>query len=106
MLEHMLFKGTTKRTEQDIATEVETIGGQLNAFTTREQTVYYMKVLKPHLRFAVEMLGDLLLNSCLEETQMNLEKRVIEGEIQQSFHDAPSRIREHFSSTVFTDQPF
>ena len=62
-LEHMAFKGTTKRTQLQLETEVENMGAHLNAYTSREQTVYYAKCLKKDVPHMVEMLSDILLNS-------------------------------------------
>ena len=62
-LEHMAFKGTTKRSQLQLETEVENMGGHLNAYTSREQTVYYAKVLKKDVPKAVELLSDILTNS-------------------------------------------
>jgi processing peptidase subunit beta len=62
-LEHMAFKGTAKRTQLQLETEVENMGGHLNAYTSREQTVYYAKVLKKDVPQAVELLSDILTNS-------------------------------------------
>jgi processing peptidase subunit beta len=62
-LEHMAFKGTSKRTQLQLETEVENMGAHLNAYTSREQTVYYAKVLKKDVPVAVEMMSDILLNS-------------------------------------------
>ena len=62
-LEHMAFKGTSKRSQLQLETEVENMGAHLNAYTSREQTVYYAKVLKKDVPVAVEMMSDILLNS-------------------------------------------
>ena len=65
-LEHMAFKGTAKRSQLQLETEIENMGGHLNAYTSREQTVYYAKVLKQDVPKAVEMLSDILTNSTFD----------------------------------------
>ena len=66
-LEHMAFKGTSKRSQLQLETEVENMGAHLNAYTSREQTVYYAKVLKKDVPKAVELLSDILLNSTFSQ---------------------------------------
>eukprot|EP00966_Prymnesium_polylepis_P012730 292627-Prymnesium_polylepis.1 len=66
-LEHMAFKGTAKRSQLQLETEVENMGAHLNAYTSREQTVYYAKVLKSDVPKAVELLSDILLNSTFSQ---------------------------------------
>ena len=66
-LEHMAFKGTAKRSQLQLEMEVENMGGHLNAYTSREQTVYYAKVLKKDVPKAVELLSDILLNSTFSQ---------------------------------------
>ena len=68
-LEHMAFKGTAKRTQLQLETEVENMGGHLNAYTSREQTVYYAKVLKKDVPQAVELLSDILTNSTFSQVR-------------------------------------
>src|ERR1700748_422610 len=63
LLEHMAFKGTTKRSVQQIAEEMDNVGGQLNAYTSRDHTAYFAKVLKEDTGLAVDILSDILLNS-------------------------------------------
>ena len=70
-LEHMAFKGTGKRSQLQLETEVENMGAHLNAYTSREQTVYYAKVLKGDVPKAVEMLSDILLNSSFSQARMH-----------------------------------
>ena len=59
-IEHMLFKGTRKRTAKDIATEIDSLGGEMNAFTSQEATTFYVKVLDEHLPKAIDLLADIL----------------------------------------------
>ncbi len=89
--EHMLFKGTTKRTAKQIAEEIDAVGGQLNAFTTKEYTCFYAKVLSHHFMFGVDLLSDMIINSTCNATDLEREKLVILEEIK-SFEDSPDEI--------------
>lgn len=80
-VEHMLFKSTENRTTREIAVEMDAIGGQVNAFTAKECTCYYAKVIGEHLERAMELLSDLLLNAKLEEEEFEKERGVILEEI-------------------------
>ena len=82
-LEHLTFKGTTKRTQHQLEVEIENMGGHLNAYTSREQTVYYAKVFKHDVDQAVEVLADILLHSKLDEGAINRERDVILREMQE-----------------------
>jgi len=81
-LEHMFFKGTSKRTSKDIAVEIDSLGGELNAFTTRESTTFYVKVLDEHLEKAIELLSDIFLNSTFPVEEIEKEKGIISEEIK------------------------
>lgn len=80
-VEHMLFKSTEKRTTKEIAVEMDAIGGQVNAFTSKECTCYYAKVIAEHLERAMDLLSDLLLGAKLEEEDFEKERGVILEEI-------------------------
>ena len=80
-IEHMLFKGTQNRTARDIAELIDNIGGQLNAFTGKESTCYYAKVLYNHYDIALDILSDMLCNSAFAEEEIEKEKSVIIEEI-------------------------
>ena len=80
-LEHMAFKGTARRTALDIAVEIENVGGQLNAYTSRDTTVYYATVLKDNVDLAVDIIADILIHSKLDEEELNRERAVILQEI-------------------------
>ena len=82
-LEHMAFKGTKKRSQLQLEMEVENMGGQLNAYTSREQTVYYAKVLKNDVPKAVELLSDILTNSTFSADAVERERDVIMREMQE-----------------------
>ena len=82
-LEHMAFKGTSKRSQLALEMEVENMGGQLNAYTSREQTVYYAKVLKEDVPKAVELLSDILTNSTFSAAAIERERDVILREMEE-----------------------
>lgn len=88
MLEHMAFKGTTRRSARAIAEEIEAVGGYLNAYTSREHTVYYARVLKDNAALAVDLLSDILLHSTFDPEELERERHVILQEIGQA-HDTP-----------------
>lgn len=90
-LEHMAFKGTTRRSAQDIAEEIESVGGDLNAATSLETTAYYARVLKGDESTAVEILADILQNSRFDAEELNREKDVILQEIAAS-RDCPDDV--------------
>lgn len=90
-IEHMLFKGTTTRSTHDIACQIDAVGGMLNAFTSREHSCYYAKILGDSLPLAVELLSDLLLNSTFDPDELEKERRVILQEISM-LHDSPEEL--------------
>ncbi len=105
LLEHMAFKGTKTRNAREIAEAFDNIGGQLNAYTSMELTVYYAKVLAGDVPFATEMLADIMQNSIFDEDELAREKNVIIQEIGMH-HDSPDDlIVDHFDITAFPDQP-
>ena len=79
-LEHMFFKGTKKRTTKDIAVDIDSVGGDLNAFTSRENTAFYIKVLDEHLDRGVDLLSDICVNSVFPEEEIEKEKKIIKEE--------------------------
>lgn len=93
-LEHLLFKGTTRRTAYDIAKEMDSIGGQLNAFTEKERTCYYARVLDQHVPTAVDILFDMLRNSKLDPKEVEREKSVILEELKM-IEDSPDDLAGH-----------
>lgn len=90
-IEHMLFKGTEKRSPKEIAETLDAVGGQLNAFTSKEYTCYYAKVLDEHLDIAVDLLSDMFFNSLFKQDDIEKEKNVIIEEIKM-YEDAPDEI--------------
>ncbi|MEE1556222.1 MAG: pitrilysin family protein, partial [Alphaproteobacteria bacterium] len=91
MLEHMAFKGTESRSAQDIAVEIESVGGHLNAYTSREHTAYFVRVLKEDLALSVDILADILQRSTFAEEELERERTVVIQEIGQS-EDTPDDI--------------
>lgn len=87
-IEHMIFKGTQTRSAHDIAVKMDALGGQFNAFTTKECTCYYMKVLNTHIKDGIEILADMFLNSRFEQQDINLERGVVFEEIDM-YEDSP-----------------
>ena len=104
LLEHLAFKGTKKRTAFSIAEEIEAVGGQLNAYTSRENTAYYAKVLKEDVALAIDIISDILQNSTIEPSELEREIEVVIQEINQS-HDTPDDIIfDHFQETAYPNQ--
>ena len=104
LLEHMAFKGTATRSARDIAEEIEAVGGLLNAYTGRESTAFYAKVLKEHAPLALDIISDILLNPAFDQQELKRERQVILQEIGQA-HDTPDDIIfDHFQETAFPGQ--
>jgi len=104
MLEHMVFKGTATRSAQAIATEIEDVGGHLNAYTGREQTGYYAKVLKDNVSLAVDLTSDLVFAATLEDDELERERTVILQEIGQANDTPDDIIFDHFQATAYPRQ--
>lgn len=105
-IEHMNFKGTQKRNAQDIAEQVDAIGGYLNAFTSRESTVYNAKVLKEHVPFIIELLNDILFNSVYSAEEIEKEKNVVLQELAQTEDSPEEMLMEYFYEECFKNQSF
>lgn len=90
-IEHLMFKGTTSRSAKDIAEAVDAVGGQLNAFTAKEHTCYYAKVLDTHADLAMDMLSDMLLSSKFDEEDINRERGVVLEEVKM-YEDSPDEL--------------
>lgn len=105
LLEHMAFKGTGRRTAQAIAEEIEAVGGQLNAYTAREHTAYYAKVLSGDLALAIDILADILQNSSFDPTELERERSVVLQEIGQARDTPDDIVFDHFQAAAFPDQP-
>lgn len=100
-VEHMFFKGTKKRTATDISIDIDSIGGEINAFTSRENTVFYIKVLDDFVDKGVELLSDIFLNSTLPETEIEKEKGVIKEEIKLVEDTPDDYIHDLFNKTIW-----
>jgi predicted Zn-dependent peptidase len=100
-IEHLFFKGTEKRTAKDIAIEMDSIGGEMNAFTSQETTTYYAKVVDEHLPVAIDILSDILLHSKFDPLEMEKERKVILEEIKGVEDTPDDYIHELFTNTVW-----
>jgi Predicted Zn-dependent peptidases len=104
-IEHMFFKGTSKRTARELAESMEAVGGQLNAFTTKEYTCYYVKVLDEDLDLSIDVLSDMFFQSLFNEIEIEKEKKVVIEEIKM-YEDSPDElIHDIFSEYVWNDHP-
>ncbi|MEM9782956.1 MAG: pitrilysin family protein [Pseudomonadota bacterium] len=104
-LEHMAFKGTARRSATDIAEEIEDVGGYLNAYTSRERTAYYARVMAEDLPRAVDIIADIVRHQALDAGEMELERGVILSESGQ-VHDTPDDIIfDWLQETAFPGQP-
>jgi len=104
MLEHMAFKGTERRTAQQLAEEIEDVGGHINAYTSRENTAYYAKVLKEDVPLVVDMIGDILQNSTFDPEELERERSVILQEIHQANDTPDDIVFDHFQDVAYPDQ--
>ncbi len=104
-LEHLLFKGTPARSALDISAALEAVGGELNAFTSREHTCYYARVLDHDLPLAVEVVSDMVTASLLRDDDVEAERGVILEEIAMHEDDPADLVHDVFSSAVLGDGP-
>ena len=104
-LEHMAFKGTTTRSAVQIAEEIESVGGHMNAYTSREVTAYHVRVLKESVPLALDILSDILQHSTFDATEFERERQVIHQEIGQSNDTPDDIIFDYFYETAYTKQP-
>lgn len=99
--EHMSFKGTQRRSSRQVINQMECVGGDLNAYTGKEETIYYAAILKEHFPRAVELLADIVLASTYKQSEMDKEVEVIIDEIE-SYNDSPSElIYDEFENLIF-----
>lgn len=103
-VEHMLFKGTEKRTALDIATVVDSLGGEINAFTSREHTTYYIKVLDAHLAMALDVLSDIFLHSLFDAEELERERQVILEEIRMQEDQPEDYVHDLVQNVIWADQ--
>lgn len=105
-LEHMAFKGTKRRTARDIAEEFDSIGGHFNAYTSKEKTVYYSKVLGENVKTAMDITADIVQNSLYADEEIKKEYGVIVQEIANTMDDPDSLAHEKLYEVAYKDQPF
>jgi predicted Zn-dependent peptidase len=104
-IEHMLFKGTNRRSPREISQAIEGIGGYLNAFTSEEHTCYYSKALHDRLPDLLEVLMDMLLNPRFASRDIELEREVIREEVAMSLDDPHQHVQELINETLWPDHP-
>lgn len=104
-IEHLLFKGTHKRTALDIAREIDSVGGVLNAFTCREYVCYYAKVLSDALPKAVSLLSDIFMNSLFDSSEIEKERKVVLQEIRMLMDNPDNYIHDLFCRSFWKSHP-
>lgn len=102
-IEHMFFKGTDKRNAKEIVQEIENIGGQINAYTSKETTCYYIKALNTHVDLCLDVISDMILNSKFDEEEIEKEKGVVIEEINMSQDNPEDVLDEIHSEAIFGD---
>ncbi len=105
LLEHMAFKGTGRRSAQDIAEEMDAVGGHLNAYTARDHTAYYAKVLKEDTGLALDVISDILQHSIFDAEELAREQAVVVQEIGQALDTPDDIVFDHFQAPAYPDQP-
>jgi predicted Zn-dependent peptidase len=104
-VEHLLFKGTERRSATDIAEEMDSVGGVINAFTSKEHTCYYAKVLDENLPLATDLLTDIFLHSTFDDEEIERERSVILQEISQAEDTPDDYVHDLFNTDIFPDHP-
>ncbi|HEY2690919.1 MAG TPA: pitrilysin family protein [Streptosporangiaceae bacterium] len=104
-LEHLLFKGTERRSALDISAAMDAVGGELNAFTAKEYTCYYARVLDADLPLAIDVLADMVTSSLIEPKDVDAERGVILEEIAMNEDDPSDTVHEAFAAQLFGDTP-
>ena len=104
-VEHMFFKGTRRRKARDIAQEIDSLGGELNAFTSRETTTFYIKVLDEKLSQAIDLLGDLFHHSLFDPAEIEREKQVVLEEIKMVEDDPEDLVHEMHTQNIWKGNP-
>jgi predicted Zn-dependent peptidase len=104
-LEHLLFKGTSRRSALDISAAMDAVGGELNAFTAKEYTCYYARVLDVDLPLAIDVLADMVTSSLIEPKDVDAERGVILDEIAMNDDDPSDTVHEAFAVQLFGDTP-
>jgi predicted Zn-dependent peptidase len=104
-LEHLLFKGTERRTAAQVAEDIESVGGDMNAFTAQELTAYYVRVPDERLSLAVEILSDILWSPALRAEDVDAERQVILEEIHMHDDSPEDLVHDVFADAVFPEHP-
>src|SRR6202453_716821 len=104
-LEHLLFKGTKKRTALEISSEMDAVGGEMNAFTAKEYTCYYARVLDADLPLAVDVLSDMVTSSLITSKDVDAERNVVLEEIAMNEDDPSDTVHEAFTARLYGDTP-
>jgi len=104
-VEHMLFKGTASRSAEDIAQAIDSIGGQLDAFTAKEYASYYIKVLDEHLPLAIDILSDIVMNPAFSPEDIEREKKVVVEEIKMVEDTPDDLVHELFTQSFWENHP-
>jgi predicted Zn-dependent peptidase len=105
-LEHMAFKGTKRRTALQIAEEIEDVGGYINAYTSREMTAYYARVLEADVGLALDVIGDIVLNPAFDTKEIEVERHVILQEIGQALDTPDDIVFDWLQEVSYPDQAF
>jgi len=104
-IEHVIFKGTKRRKAYHILSRLDDVGGDLNAYTTKEETAFYASFLAPHYERTMELIGDIVFNSVFPKAELDKEREVIIDEIN-SYKDSPSElIFDDFEELIYADHP-
>src|ERR1700761_7760311 len=105
MLEHMAFKGTATRSARDISEQIESVGGVLNAYTSREQTAFHARILKDDVPLALDIIGDILTNPAFAADEIEKERQVVLQELGQARDTPDDIVFDHLQSAIYLDQP-
>ena len=104
-LEHLLFKGTTSRTALEISSSIESVGGEMNAFTSKEYTCFYARVIDTDLPMAIDVVSDLITSSIVTALDVDAERKVVLEEIAMRDDDPSDLVHDLFSDTFYGDTP-
>ena len=104
-LEHLLFKGTTSRTALEISSSIESVGGEMNAFTSKEYTCFYARVIDKDLPVAVDVISDLITSSVVKQEDVDAERKVVLEEIAMRDDDPSDLIHDLFLEKYYGDTP-
>jgi predicted Zn-dependent peptidase len=105
MLEHMAFKGTSSRSARQIAEEIESVGGYVNAYTSREQTAFHARILKNDVKLALDIIADILIHSTYEAAELERERQVVLQELGQARDTPDDIIFDHLQNVIYPNQP-